>query len=241
MTVTKIPFLLTAAGLLLWGMGSVQTQNPSSPNIPGDETPQEQTSPTEQPSEVQTNPETPSAHHQEKKAEKLKTFSGKLVDAGCMVTAEKTNPEVQSPINRQEPSIPADVPQEPSAGPQTGPSSNPSNSPQAGPIPPSAQPGGPGKYPPTAGDEEAAPGGSEQASSLEKAAKACPATAATKEFGLVTGGGNFLKFDEQGNLKASQVMKSPSVQGAKTKKVKVVGKREGNTIEVAELQLKNHK
>ena len=108
----------------------------------------------------------------------------------------------------------------------------------AGQAPPGAQaPSAPGQNP-YPGQQGPAPSGPTPA---EKLTQQCPATSSTTAFGLVLGDGKFVKLDDQGNSKASEAIKATALKEGKAPKAKVKGTVEGDTVKVAEIQVKGQR
>ena len=70
-------------------------------------------------------------------------------------------------------------------------------------------------------------------------ARKCAATSATTSFGLVLGSGELMKFDSEGNSKASDEMKEVAVRPGKPVKARVTGTKEsGDTLNVASVEVR---
>jgi len=240
-----IIFSLCAACLLfaggLWGQSGSQTaQEPTTQNpqtqSPAQTQSQPQSQSEQQPADTNTQPK------------KLKKLSGKLVDAPCMVKglSSMQGGGANSPGNTAEPAPGAT--QAPKGNSFAG-SGDPGQvagqaqpgaqgqSPAGQAQPPGAQgPSTPAQYP-SAGQQGPAISGPTPA---ERAAEQCPATASTTAFGLITDG-KFVKLDDQGNSKATEAIKSATLKEGKAPKAKIKGTLEGDTVRVAEIQVKGQR
>ena len=78
-----------------------------------------------------------------------------------------------------------------------------------------------------------------KAQKFDDAAKQCVATASTQTFGLALSDGKVVKFDQEGDAKASEAVKETTVQPGKKIKAKVTGTMEDNdTVKVASVEVK---
>lgn len=77
---------------------------------------------------------------------------------------------------------------------------------------------------------------------VDTAAKQCTASSATQEFGLATSGGDVVRFDKDGNTKATDALRAVDVQPGKKVKAKVTGvMEENNLVRVASVEVKGKK
>jgi hypothetical protein len=82
----------------------------------------------------------------------------------------------------------------------------------------------------------------EKATRIDKAAKQCPASPSTQNFGLAMSGGQVVQFDSSGNSKAQEALKGIEVQPGKKIKAKVTGTMENQqTVRVASVEVKGKK
>jgi|SRR5579862_1293064 len=169
---------------------------------------------------------------------KEKHLNGSLVDIGCMVTTLR---EVSK------------------ASPQTGAGSDVAHfmggglaAAQAGPG--QVSPGGPGTMQgpmqrnpdtgvppenPTSTNPDPQQAQLEQAMKVDKAANECVASPQAQNLGLAMAGGQVVQFDQNGNAKAKEALKTADVEPGKKIKAKVTGTMEDkNTLNVASIEIK---
>lgn len=232
----RLLFSTTVASLFVCSALSAQVLSPnakilSNAQIPGQE--QRVMNPTQRSLSKQAGPR-PLHKQSTRNKKKISEFSGMLVGAACMVEAEKIRPEAISESADSTHSNPA--------------TPFPHTSPQAQTIPDQDRgvvliPGHT-KPPSTATHGEHLPSGAggvnlpsrPSEGGAGRAANQCPPTHDTQNFGLVTTGGKFYKFDEQGNLKARHALKVSNVHTGEIE-VRVEGKLNGDILEVVELQI----
>jgi hypothetical protein len=78
-----------------------------------------------------------------------------------------------------------------------------------------------------------------KATLVDNAARQCAASASTQVFGLVLSGAQIVKFDNDGNAKASEALKEVTVPAGKKVKARVTGMMEHrDTVKVASIELK---
>jgi hypothetical protein len=78
-----------------------------------------------------------------------------------------------------------------------------------------------------------------QADKLDREAKQCTATTSTTAFGLVPPGGHMVRFDEDGNTKAGEALRTITVEPGKAVKAKVTGiPAGGDIVNVASVEVK---
>ncbi len=221
--------VLTATAFLLMGVTAALPQQEPSPSP-------DQGGATQGPGTAQSSNETSG-----KKAnvEKPKHWSGSLVDADCMVKAISTLNARQQATTPQGvshflPEAPAGQygPAGGGAGPQTQPGQG---------MPPAQQQPMPGQSPSTFPDT-AQSAQMARASMIDDAAKQCAARDTTHTFGLVLGDGQIMRFDEEGNAKASAALKESEPKEGKKVKAKVTGTMaSGSEVKVASLEIKGKK
>lgn len=228
----QLVFTSSAAALLVWGMALAQ-ESPDGPPSAQQPTAREQV-PSATPSTTENPSLSPSSTNAENGAQKEKHWSGSLVDISCMVK-ELSGPDSTSATT-------------PEAGPapETPHFTDPGSPPQSrtgGMVPSSTQGQQPSTYPgqnsqsPDMGQPNAAQ--MAKAARIDNAAKQCTPTASTQAFGLALGGGQVVKFDAEGNNKASEALKEVDLQAGKKIKVKVTGTMADNTtVKVASVEVK---
>lgn len=229
-----------ATTLLFWGRGLAQqsaqtqpsTEQPSH-NVQAPATPASPTS-TENPA---TTPSPPDSQGAQKRAAKEKHWSGSLVDVTCMAKVISAGRGAGSSETSSKPDVPhfmsPGVNPSPQMGPRTG-----------GPMGPAQGPATtPDQYP--VGSPDTSQPDSAQMAKAEKvddAAKQCVPTASTQTFGLALSDGQVMKFDDQGNAKASEAVKDTAAQPGKKVKAKVTGTMDDNdTVKVASVEVKGGK
>jgi hypothetical protein len=78
-----------------------------------------------------------------------------------------------------------------------------------------------------------------QADKLEHEAKQCVATTSTTLFGLVPAGGRMVRFNDDGNTKAGEALRTTIVEPGKPVKAKVTGILAGDdTVNVSSVEIK---
>jgi hypothetical protein len=226
----RILVLTVVAMVLLWGSGFYRTtlkaQDASVPTTAQSNDGSAQ------------NPTSTSAKKHNK--EKQKRWSGSLVDVNCMAKAMSASKDQgarppDSSVPRTQwldggAQYPGQSPGQSSPSPQTGP-----GQPTQPTMP---MPGNPDRSPDTSQAQAAQMA---RAAMIDKEAKQCAATAATTAFGLVVSGGEVMKFDEQGNARANDALKSVSATTpGKALKAKVTGMVEGDgaTVKVVSVEVK---
>ena len=176
----------------------------------------------------------PNAKH---KPEKERHWSGSLVDAHCMVKAIST-PNGGADENLGRPNtgaprrewLPEESSQTGSPSPQMGPGQSPR---QTGALPPGQNP----DQNPDISQAQAAQ--MARANKLDNEAKQCVATAATTVFGLVAADGQMVRFDDEGNTKAGEALRSATVEPGKRVKAKVTGMlADRDTVNVSSVEIK---
>lgn len=79
----------------------------------------------------------------------------------------------------------------------------------------------------------------EQAMKVDKAANECVASPQAQNLGLAMSGGQLVQFDQNGNAKAKDALKTVDVEPGKKIKAKVTGTMEDkNTVNVASIEIK---
>jgi hypothetical protein len=149
-------------------------------------------------------------------AGKAKKWSGKLVDAPCMTKA--LNILAASPQQNTGPDVSRFL-----GGPSPG--QNPGRR--------------PGEYPTDLSDHET-PQMQRKVQMIANAAKLCAATEYTTSFGLALQNGDVMKFDGDGNSKASQAVKDLEPEPGKAVKATVKGIDQGiGPVQVTSIEIKH--
>jgi hypothetical protein len=184
--------------------------------------------------------------------EKTKHWTGSLVDANCMAKTLGSEPARSAagaastaPGTSGAPPTPHFTPESPDQLQQSG---QPGG---ATPIGPSGRTQNPSGTPPTYPGQDSGqnPDMSQDraarmaaADKIDTAAKHCAASASTEQFGLALSGGEVVRFNNDGDAKASEALKTVDVQPGKKIKAKVTGVMEDdNTIRVASVEVKGKK
>jgi len=175
-----------------------------------------------------------------KKPQKLRNWTGSLVDAGCMSNALRRDPSIDEALF---PDPLSDFWQTLESSKRAEQERNVrERSPQGQPQTPSR----------TAwtGDSDGKPEASERQIAIQKVqlkrakmlrqkAGACTPTKLTMHYGLVDSGGQLLRFDTAGNLKAKEATYVSTVEPGKTVKAKVTGVVEAEgTVWVTSVEIK---
>ncbi len=245
--------LILTAALLFWSVMPAQsqqepspspdqggtTQSPGSAQSPGTAQSPEQGASTQSQAPTQSSDESMGNKKSKNGMEKPKHWTGSLVDADCMVKAISTLNARQQATTPQGvshflPEAPAGQygPAGGGAGPQTQPGQG---------MPPAQQQPMPGQSPSTFPDT-AQSAQMARASMIDDAAKQCAARDTTHTFGLVLGDGQIMRFDEEGNAKASAALKESEPKEGKKVKAKVTGTMAtGSEVKVASLEIKGKK
>lgn len=227
-----------AATLLIWGTGFTGQAARGQSNAPSNvQAPATPASPTSTVNPALTPGGTESKETQ-KGTEKEKHWSGNLVDATCMAKALSAGARAGasgatagSSGATSNPAVPHFLSGDPAPqmGPRTG-----------GPYP-GQGPATPDQYPAGNNTDMSQPNSAQMAKAekVDNAVKQCTATASTQTFGLALSDGQVMKFDGQGNVKASEAVKDTATQPGKKVKAKVTGTMEENdTVKVASLEVK---
>jgi hypothetical protein len=182
------------------------------------------------------NPPEESSSNATQKPPKEKHFSGKLVDVNCMVKAMSTQTgATDENSGRPNAGAPqrewlAEGPGQTSPSPQMG----PGQPRQTGALPPGQNP----DQNPDISQAQAAQ--MARAEKLDQEAKQCVATTSTTAFGLVPPGGQMVKFNDDGNNKAGEALRTITVEPGKPVKAKVTGiLAGGDTIKVSSVEIKD--
>ena len=110
-----------------------------------------------------------------------------------------------------------------------------------GPMAPGQGPATPNQYPVGNNPDTTVPNSAQMAKAerMDNAVKQCTPSALTQTFGLALSDGQVMKFDEQGNAKATDAVKNTAPEPGKKIKAKVTGIMEENdTVRVASLEVK---
>ncbi len=173
--------------------------------------------------------------------QKPKHWSGSLVDIPCMAKelstgngAQGNGTDAETPNSALTPAPPHfmnEASQTP--GGQTGPGQAPATSqtPQTFPAPTES---------PNPAMSPADQARAARANRVDSIAKQCSATQTTQDFRLAVGDGQVLRFDQEGNAKASDALKGVELRPGKKLKAKVSGRlgNGGTTVEVASIEVK---
>ncbi len=176
-----------------------------------------------------------------KKEAKAKHWTGDLVDATCTVKALST---VQAnPKGAATPGANPGMSHFAGGGAMAAQGQFPSGQSQ---MPSSGYPSGqqstPEQYPTATSGPDATQAQMARASIVDKVATQCAAKDSTQSFGLVTGDGQIMKFNQEGNAKASEALKENPVPAGKKVKAKVTGTTEGNSgVQVTSVEIKAKK
>jgi hypothetical protein len=168
---------------------------------------------------------------------KPKKWSGKLVDAPCMMKA--LNTFAASTQQNASPDVPHFLggPSEPvqyAGGGAQQPQMPGGQGRQQSPNMPVGQQG----QNPNMGPNETAQ--MQGAAMIDNAAKQCAATPSTTSFGLALGDGQVIKFDGDGDSKASQAVKDVELEPGKAVKATIKGIDQGSgSVQVASVEIKH--
>jgi hypothetical protein len=230
----------SAAALLLWGAAYAQ-QRPSSGSAaqtPAENPPSTTQYPTTNPTTTANPSVTSSSANIKTGTEKLKRWSGNLVDISCMAKAlSNQNGNANPGADTGQPhfmgsSFAGQAGQQPGGGMPPGGGAPGGQAPATAPTYPSQTSANPGTSP----AEQAQMA---RAAKVDNAAKQCTASSATQDFGLAMSGGQVVQFDRDGNNKAQDALKEVEVQPGKRIKAKVTGTLENSTmVRVASVEVK---
>jgi len=178
--------------------------------------------------------ETEAATKNAKSGPKEKHLSGSLVDVACMAKTlgvETGGTPQAAPLR----GVPHFWGGEAEADPQTGPGGPGGMQGSTQPNPQSTMPPDT-RVPGMTADDQAQ---TERANKIDNAVKQCAASPSAQALGLATSDGQVLQFDQDGNAKAREALKSADVEPGKKIKAKVTGTMENKaTVNVASIEIK---
>jgi hypothetical protein len=179
------------------------------------------------------NPSGESSSSAKHKPQKEKHWSGSLVDVNCMSKAAQTGSTDENSGRSNTGAPPRQWVAEGLGQSSPSPQMGPGQSRQPGTLPPGQNP----DQNPDISQAQAAQ--MARADKLDQEAKQCVATVSTTAFGLMAPGGQMVRFNDDGNAKAGEALRTTTVEPGKPVKAKVTGiLAGGDTVTVSSVEIK---